>query len=119
MADKKPAKKPGQPAFKPTEDERKTVGMMAAMGTPQADIARTIRGKGIDVKTLNKHFKDEIETAATLANAKIGGSMFNKAVAGDVAAQKYWLSCKAGWNDKSEESEKPAVKIEIEYVKAK
>ena len=119
MAAKKPAKKTGAPAFKPTPEERKTVGMMAAMGTPQADIARTIRGKGVDVKTLKKHFKDELETAATLANAKIGGSMFNKAVAGDVQAQKYWLSCKAGWNDKSEDEDKPAVKIEIEYVAPK
>ena len=101
MARKNTGKPAGQPAFKPTPEERKAVEMMAAMGTPQADIARAVRAKGIDVKTLKKHFGEEIATAAILANAKIGGSMFNKAMGGDVSAQKYWLGCKAGWKETS------------------
>ncbi len=101
MARKNTGKPTGAPPFKPTPEERKAVEIMAAMGTPQADIARAIRDKGIDVKTLNKHFKEEIETAAIKANAKVGGSMFNKAIGGDVQAQKYWLGCRANWKETS------------------
>lgn len=91
-------KKRTKPPFKPTDAERRSVEIMAAIGTTQADIARCIRG-GIDVKTLTKYFREEIDTAGIKANAKVGGSMFNKAISGDVQAQKYWMGCRAGWKE--------------------
>jgi len=94
----KTAKKRTKPPFKPTDAERTSVEIMAAIGTTQIDIARCIRG-GIDVKTLTKYFREEIDTAGIKANAKVGGSMFNKAIGGDVQAQKYWLGCRAGWKE--------------------
>tara|TARA_R110002167_G_scaffold233613_1_gene438822 strand:- start:12 stop:383 length:372 start_codon:yes stop_codon:yes gene_type:complete len=111
-------KKVGAPEFEPTTEERDTVRMMVAMGITQADIARTIREKGIDVKTLNKHFSTQIETAKALANAKVGGAMFEKAIGGDVQAQKYWLGCKAGWKETSvsETTGDLTSRVEINFV---
>ena len=91
----------GNPTFKPTDEERIVVRMMAALGTPQVDMARNVREGGIDVKTLLKHFKEEVETGAIDANVKVGGAMFNKAIEGDVHAQKYFLGCRAGWKETS------------------
>lgn len=99
MARKNTGKPVGQPQFKPTAQERKKVEMMAALGTPQKDMARNVRKGGIDVKTLMKHFGDEVETGAVKANIMVGGAMYNKAVGGDVQAQKYFLGCRAGWKE--------------------
>ena len=88
--------------FKPTRQEREAVNLMTAVGITQIDVARVTRN-GIDVKTLRKHFREEIDTAAIKANARIGGAMFNKALNGDVSAMKYWLGARAGWKDDKQE----------------
>ena len=61
-------KKRTKPPFKPTDAERTSVEIMAAIGTTQIDIARCIRG-GIDVKTLTKYFREEIDTAGIKARS--------------------------------------------------
>jgi len=88
----------GRPAFKPTDDDRKTVELMCAVGIPHEGIARCIQG-GIDDKTLRKHFPEELETAAIRANTKVAGSMFQSAISGNVAAQKHWTSARMGWSE--------------------
>lgn len=107
-----------KPPFKPTDPDRKTVEIMAAIGTTQQNIARCIQG-GIDIKTLVKYFREELDTAGIKANAKVGGSMFNKAIGGDVQAQKYWLGCRAGWKETSIQEltgkDGGAIKTEIDY----
>lgn len=100
MARKNTGKPNGKPPFKPTEDDRKTVELMAAVGIIHADICLCI-GDGIDVKTLKKYFQKELDTALVKATAKVAGSMFNKAVKGDVGAGRFWLSCRAGWKETS------------------
>jgi len=87
-----------RPPYKPNDEDRRTVEMMSAIGTTQANIARCVGG-GIDVKTLTKYYREEIDTAWVKANTKVGGAMYNKAVGGDVPAQKYWLGCRAGWKE--------------------
>ena len=101
MARKNTGNPTGKPPFKPTDEERVVVKMMAALGTPLADMARNVREGGIDGKTLMKYFKEEVETGAVQANVKVGGAMFNKAIGGDVHAQKYFLGCRAGWKETS------------------
>ena len=101
MARKNTGKPNGRPRFKPTDEEREVVKMMAALGTPLKDMARNVRKGGIDVNTLTKYFDEEIATGATQANVKVGGAMFNKAIGGDVQAQKYFLGCRAGWKETS------------------
>ena len=46
-----PPKKVTKPTFKPTDEERKLVEQMSAVGIPQSNIAMVIRD-GIDDKTL-------------------------------------------------------------------
>lgn len=99
MAGKTPAKR-GAPTFKPTDEERQQVIQMCAVGIPQESICRVIRG-GIDDKTLRKHFREELDTAATKANAQVGGKLFNKAMAGDTTAMIWWSKTRMGWKETS------------------
>jgi len=91
-------KKKTRPSFKPTDDERKLVEQMSAVGIPQESISLVIRD-GIDSKTLRKHFRRELDTAAIKANAKIGGTLFNKAINGDTAAAIWWSKTRMGWKE--------------------
>lgn len=88
----------GHPPFEPTDDERKTVELMVAVGIPQEGIALCVRD-GIDDKTLRKHFRNELDTAKHLADAKVAGAMFRSAIGGNVAAQTQWTKCRMGWKD--------------------
>lgn len=96
---RQPTGKPhGRPRFKPTDDDRKTVSLMCAVGIPHEGIARCI-GDGIDDKTLRKHFKEELETAKVRANAKVGGTIFNAAIGGDMKAATLWAKTQMGWKE--------------------
>ena len=88
----------GAPPFEPTDDERKLVEQMSAVGIPQESIARVVRD-GIDPKTLRKHFRHELDTAAIRANAKVGGTLFNKAMSGDTTAAIWWSKTRMGWKE--------------------
>lgn len=77
---------------------------MAAYGIPQPDIAAVV---GCDDKTLRKHFRQELDTAATQANARVAGALFKKAT-GDgpssVTAAIFWLKARAGWQEAKEDA---------------
>jgi len=86
-----------RPKLTPNEEQRQQVKTLAAVGTPQQDIARRI---GIrSEKTLRKYFRDELDLAAMDANANVGGALYNKAMAGNTDAQKFWLERRAGWTN--------------------
>ena len=91
-------KKITKPAFKPTDDERRLVEQMCAVGIPQESICLVVRD-GIDDKTLRKHFRRELDTAKIKANAKIGGTLFNRAVNGDTTAAIFWAKTQMGWKE--------------------
>jgi hypothetical protein len=63
-------------AFCPTDEQRRTVDAMVSYGILQVDIARVI---GIDPDTLRKHFREEIDTGASRANARVGQYLFEHA----------------------------------------
>jgi len=86
------------PTFEPTEKERQLVEQMCAVGIPQESICLVVRD-GIDDKTLRKHFRRELDTAKVKANAKIGGTLFNKAIAGDTASLIFWAKTQMGWRE--------------------
>jgi hypothetical protein len=75
VTDKSQQKRGGRPEFH-AEKFRGQVKAMAAYGIPQADISNVI---GCDPKTLRKHFRAELETGATEANAKVAQFLFNGA----------------------------------------
>lgn len=85
-----------RPKLNPTDEQRKRVKMLAAVGVPQEDIARHIGVRS--PKTLRKHFREELDNGAVDANANVAGALYNKAMSGDTAAQKFWLACRAAWH---------------------
>lgn len=96
------------PPFAPTPQERQRVLEMSRLGIPQDDIARVI---GISPKTLRLHFRDELDTAATIANAGVGGALYRKAMDGDTACMIFWLKTRARWR------ENDPVKIDLGNIK--
>lgn len=88
----------GRPAFKPTDDERKMVSQMVAVGIPIQQVAQVVRD-GIAEDTLRKHFEAEIRESKIKANAKIGGSLYNRAINGDTAAAIFWAKTQMGWRE--------------------
>ena len=109
-----PAKKRGHPPHEPTKALRDTVRLHAIVGTRHEMIAQVLQ---IDVKTLYKYYRRELDTARDLANAQVGGALFNKALAGDTTAQIFWMKTRAGWKEKQDAPEevKP---IEIRIIDA-
>lgn len=110
----KRTKKLTKPLHKRTDEEAAAVSMMAAVGISQENIAKVI---GIDVKTMTKYYREEIDTAWIKANAKVGGAMYNKAISGDVQAQKYWMGCRAGWKETASLEVEGDVNIQIKFTK--
>src|SRR6266849_5864770 len=84
-----------RPKLNPTEEQRRMVKTMAAMGGKQEEIAMKI---GIhSPKTLRKYFRNEIDQGASEANMTIVQALYKKAKEGNVAALIFWLKCRAGW----------------------
>ena len=98
MPRKATGKPNGRPRYKPTEDDRKTVRLMCAVGIPHEGIALCI-GTGIDDKTLRKHFAKELKTAKIKANTKVGGTIFNSAIGGNMTAATLWAKTQMGWKE--------------------
>lgn len=87
------------PPFKPTDEQKTVVGIMAACGFPQDQIAARI---GIDAKTLRKAFRKELDAGTEAANAIVAQSLFKKATGsgqGAVTAAIFWLKTRAGWKE--------------------
>ena len=87
--------------FKATTAERQEVTTMTIGGLTQAQIAECMRD-GIDVKTLRKHFREELDIAKAKAIANLGASCYKRAMAGDNASTFFYLKTQGGWKEKSE-----------------
>lgn len=92
-----------KPPHAPTDNDRETVASHALAGTTQATIAEIL---GIDVKTLRKYYRAELNTAMASANAKIGGLLYAKATNGDTAAMIFWLKTRARWRETGDDVDK-------------
>ena len=105
-----------RPSFAPTDEHRNLVAALVGLGIPEAEICRLILnptgGKGIDTKTLRKHFAAEIETGQTKANAQVGGFIFSSIigrpsgnipiVTDDSARSRlaiFWAKTRMGWKE--------------------
>jgi len=84
-----------RPKLDPSQEQRKRVKSLSAVGITQEEIARQIGVRS--PKTLRKHFREELDRGAIEANASVAGALYNKAMAGDTGAQKFWLQCRGGW----------------------
>jgi len=88
-----------KPPHAPTDAQRQTVQLHTTVGTTQAVISQLL---GIDLKTLRKHYREELDVSKAKANATIGGALFNKAKGGDTTAMIFWMKTQAGWREKTD-----------------
>jgi hypothetical protein len=88
----------GKPAYIPTEEDRAFVIESACL----KGRVWTARQLGIAMSTLFKHYKEEIDQSKAEACALIGPSLFQKALAGDGASQRFFLVTQGGgdWSPK-------------------
>lgn len=99
----------------PTTETRSNVKALASVGTTQEHIAIYL---DIDVKTLRKHYRRELDTALILANSNVAKSLYKNANDGNVTAQIFWLKTKGGWSEKKSQLEAELVQLEIDRIKA-
>lgn len=102
-------------SHEPTAETRSNVKALASVGTTQEHIAIYL---DIDVKTLRKHYRRELDTALILANSNVAKSLYKNANDGNVTAQIFWLKTKGGWSEKKSQLEAELVQLEIDRVKA-
>jgi len=88
-----------KPPHAPTDAQRQTVQLHTTVGTTQAVISQLL---GIDLKTLRKHYREELDLSKAKSNATIGGALFNKAKGGDTTAMIFWMKTQAGWREKTD-----------------
>lgn len=80
----------------PTDETRKLVRSLSAVGIKYVDIAGKLE---ISDDTLVKHYKKDLEDGRTDANASIGQTLFQQAKNGNTAAAIFWLKTRAGWKE--------------------
>src|SRR5260370_24321402 len=87
-----------RPRFKPTEEYRGLVEILAAYGEREEDIAVLIGEKGIGPKTLRKYFRAALDTGASKAVTKVAQACYEMAISGKCpAATLFWLKTQAAW----------------------
>ncbi len=85
-------------AFRPSDEQRRTVKAMAGFGVPHEGIAIMLE---IDPKTLRKYFQSELDRGSVEATAKVAQSLFHMAtVDKNVAAAIFWMKVRGGWSEK-------------------
>ena len=95
-----PKKKPGRPAFEPTDQQRRQVKTMAGYGMIPDHIARVI---GVSAPTLRRHFESELEDGLATAAVQMTQTLFKQATDPEkpnITAMIFWLKAKAGWRDR-------------------
>ncbi len=95
VAKKKP-KKNGRPPHKPTDESRKAVETMAGYGILQEDIGKVV---GVSKPTLEKHYREELDTGAIKANSMVAQSLYNQAISGNVTAAIWWTKARMKWSE--------------------
>jgi hypothetical protein len=102
----KEGRSPGRPCANVDEEKRKTVEQLSSWGIRQRQIASLI---GIDPKTLRKHYRQQLNTGAAVADREVLHSLFDMATSRkNSAATIFWAKTRAGFTPKKRPN--PAVK---------
>ena len=90
-------------AYEASANDRGLVQVMASNGVPLDIMAKVLK---IARGTLNKHYKQEIADGWALVTARMGVALVKEGLAGNVAAQRYWLGTHGGpeWRIQKEET---------------
>ena len=87
-----------RPSWEPTEEERRLVEHYVSIGYTQEQIASLMKRS---VDSLDRQCRDELDNGALRVNAKIGGKLFQKAMAGDTTSLIFWAKTRMGWKETS------------------
>lgn len=91
----------GRKPFVPTDAERKQVEALAGVGLPQEQIGALLRD-GVCLDVVRDNFAHELKAGKAKASAKIGQTLFNRAIGGETAALIWWTKSQMGWKEKRE-----------------
>ena len=81
----------------PTDKTRAEVSALCSFGITQDEISTYL---DIDIKTLCKHYRRELDTGAVKANAAMAKRLFDAGVKdGSVPAMIFWLKTRARWRE--------------------
>src|SRR5215472_6951381 len=86
----------GRPPFEPTPEQRNIVERAAGLGFTQEKIAALV---GTTKPTLEKHFREELDRGMAVTQFKVGNSLVENALAGNVAAQIWYTKTQMGWKE--------------------
>lgn len=89
----------GRKPFVATASERKQVEALAGVGLPHDQIAALLRD-GVCVDVVRDNFAHELKAGKAKASAKIGQTLFNRAIGGETAALIWWTKSQMGWKEK-------------------
>jgi hypothetical protein len=91
----------------PDEQSRNMVIAWTAAGIPYAAQSRLLM---ITIPTLEKHYRFELDNGAALANGMVAGTLFKKAIMGDVSSLIFWCKARMCWRDRRDyDAENPLV----------
>ena len=111
------AKKVTKPSYKPTDVERSQVKTMVISGITQEMIAACMNGgEGIDVKTLRKYYKPELDTAKAIAVANMGRKLYERGIKGSTTDAIFYLKTQGGWKETS--VVEADVNVNVDLIKA-
>jgi len=79
--------------YVPDDNGRELVSILAGNGVSQEIMARLLH---INVRTLMKHFRREMEEGREMVTAMMGAALVKEGLAGNVAALRYWLGQHGG-----------------------
>jgi hypothetical protein len=88
----------GRKPITPTDEDREHAETLAGFGLTEANIAALVCG-GISVATLRDRFSEELQRGRAKAHAGIGKTLFQKAMAGDVASLIWWTKTQMRWTE--------------------
>lgn len=86
----------GQPRFIKTPQQSVVVQGLVSIGTEQWVIAQALQ---IPQRTLQRHFREELEQGRHVIHARIGGGIVASALAGDKTMMIFYAKAQMGWRD--------------------
>jgi hypothetical protein len=88
------------PKYIPTDEQRRQVLSLTGLGITYVEIAKLF---DINISTLRKHYRYELDTGATAANIKVARSLFENATKhNNVTAQIFWARARMGWKTETD-----------------
>jgi hypothetical protein len=88
--------------YEPTSEQRKLVEKLAGLNCTQAEIIDCVpwgNDREIDLKTLRKHFRHELDRGHSLVNMRLRGKLYEEAMAGNTACLIFLAKSRLGMKE--------------------